>query len=88
MPDRAQSPGQSVEDCPFFLSPRERQSLQLAAKGHTSKGIALELAIAEQTAKHYLRQARAKLAAFNTTHAVAIALALGLISIEIETYKV
>ena len=88
MPDRDEGPGQSAAaGCPFLLpekalTNREQETLALAAHGHTIKAIALRLSIAERTVKHYLYQARQKLGAMNTTHAVAIAVNWGLIQFD------
>ena len=67
---------------PFCLSVRQNQVLQLAAHGlnHHEIGAALELA--PQTVRHTLQAARRKLAARNTTHAVAIALQCNWITLE------
>jgi DNA-binding CsgD family transcriptional regulator len=88
MPDRAIA-GAAVQrdELPLFalnrkLTGREIEALRLAARGLTSREMALTLFIAERTVKQYLAAAREKLGAINTTHAVAIALARRLISIE------
>jgi DNA-binding NarL/FixJ family response regulator len=82
MPDRETTPGQSEKDCPFFLSPRQRQVLALAARGLTSREIALQLTIEPGTVGNHLSRAREALGAQNTTHAVVIALVRGLIEFE------
>ncbi len=61
------------------LSPRETETLRLLAMGQSRARAAEELAISEHTLRVYLESARFKLGATNTTHAVARALALGLI---------
>ena len=61
------------------LSPREVTSLALIAKGRSRAQAADEMSISEHTIRVYVESARHKLGALNTTHAVARALALGLI---------
>lgn len=61
------------------LSPRELTTLALIAKGRSRAQAAEELSISEHTLRVYVESARHKLGAMNTTHAVARALALGLI---------
>jgi DNA-binding NarL/FixJ family response regulator len=60
------------------LTDRERQVLQLLGKGCCNKLIARELGIAEITAKIHLQKLMDKLEASTRTHAVAIAIELGL----------
>lgn len=64
------------EGCP--LSARERQCLLLAAGGLMSKQIAAEMGISEKTVEMHLTNARRKLGARTTAHAVAISLAMAL----------
>jgi DNA-binding NarL/FixJ family response regulator len=91
MPDRAFEPGQSPDEggCPFFfakkLTPRELETLRLAALGYSSKGMARYLSIAEVTAKKHLQAAREALGAANTANAVYLALRSGLIKFEAVT---
>ncbi len=59
------------------LSPRERSTLTLLAKGNNRAQAAKELDISENTLRVYVESARHKLGALNTTHAVARALADG-----------
>ena len=61
------------------LSPRELCTLALLGKGRNRAQAAAELAISENTLRVYIESARHKLGALNTTHAVARALAAGLI---------
>lgn len=83
MPDRAKSPGQSTDvDCPVFLSPRQKQALVLAACGLTDIEAARRMDVAPRTVRFYLQEARRRLNASNTTHAVAIALMARLINLE------
>ncbi len=63
------------------LSPREVSAMTLLAKGRSRAQAAEELQISEHTLRVYIETARHKLGALNTTHAVARALAQGLIVI-------
>jgi DNA-binding CsgD family transcriptional regulator len=65
---------------PLILNDREREVLGLAAAGHTNSAIAGMLSISERTIIFHLRNAREKLGATNSLHAVSKALALGLIA--------
>lgn len=62
-----------------LLSPREVSAMTLLAKGRNRAQVAEELQISEHTLRVYIETARHKLGALNTTHAVARALAQGLI---------
>lgn len=61
------------------LSPRETDALTLLAAGRSRAQAAETLKISEHTLRVYIEGARHKLGALNTTHAVANALARGLI---------
>jgi DNA-binding CsgD family transcriptional regulator len=61
--------GGEVPDCPA-LSPRERECLAWAAEGKTHWETAMILGLSEHTVRCYLKSARHKLGAANTTHAV------------------
>jgi DNA-binding CsgD family transcriptional regulator len=61
------------------LSPREREALNLLSLGQSRAEVADTLSISENTLRAYIDSARHKLGAMNVTHAVAIALARGLI---------
>lgn len=61
------------------LSPRETDALTLLAAGQSRAQAAETLKISEHTLRVYIEGARHKLGALNTTHAVANALARGLI---------
>lgn len=61
------------------LSPREAQSLTMAAHGLTDREIARRLGLMPRTVRVYLARARDKLGAVNTTHAVFLATLAGLI---------
>lgn len=61
------------------LSPREREALTHLSLGHSRAAVADTLQISENTLRAYIDSARHKLGAANVTHAVALALAKGII---------
>ncbi len=61
------------------LSPRETDALTFLAVGYSRAQIAEMLSISEHTLRAYIENARLKLGASNTTHAVARAIAEGLL---------
>ncbi|CAN0585394.1 unnamed protein product [Ectocarpus sp. 12 AP-2014] len=63
------------------LSPRETDALTLLALGNNRAQSANSLSISEHTLRVYIESARFKLAASNTTHAVAKALNQGLLRV-------
>jgi DNA-binding CsgD family transcriptional regulator len=63
------------------LSQREKECLRWRASGKSDWDIAHIMNISERTVKFHLENARAKLDAINTTHAVAKALATGTIAL-------
>jgi DNA-binding CsgD family transcriptional regulator len=63
------------------LSPREVDSLTLLGLGQNRARVAETLSISEHTLRVYIESSRIKLGANNTTHAVAMAMTQGLISI-------
>lgn len=63
------------------LSPRETDALRLLGAGLNRGRAAEQLKISEHTLRVYIESARSKLNASNTTHAVAKAMARGLINI-------
>jgi DNA-binding CsgD family transcriptional regulator len=63
-----------------LLSERERQCLMESARGKTTAEIALALQISERTVAFHLANARRKLDAANSRHAVTKALSLRLIA--------
>jgi DNA-binding NarL/FixJ family response regulator len=69
----------SQDNHPDALSPREREVLQLMARGLQNKEIAAELFISERTAKFHVSAILSKLGAGNRTEAVTIALQQGLV---------
>jgi len=64
-----------------YITARERETLRLAANGLTNQAIARAMGITVETVKTRMIKARRKLRAVDRTHAVAIALALGLLSV-------
>jgi DNA-binding NarL/FixJ family response regulator len=63
------------------LTSREIQVLKLVASGYANKTISAELAINEETTKTHLKNILAKLGARDRTHAVALGLKRGIISL-------
>jgi DNA-binding NarL/FixJ family response regulator len=63
------------------LSEREKEVLRSAAAGNSNKRIGVHLGIAEDTVKAHVRTILAKLDACDRTHAVAIAVKRGIISL-------
>jgi len=66
---------------PTQLSPRELDALHYLAAGQSRQRVAEALHISEHTLRVYVDSARYKLNALNTTHAVAVAMAHGLINL-------
>ena len=67
------------------LSARQAQCLALIAQGLTDPAIAAALSISETTVRYHVDQARRKLGAATRAHAVAMAVAQGLVDIEPAT---
>lgn len=63
------------------LSPREIAVLGLVASGNTNRKIGGELGIAEETVKVHMKSILAKMGANDRTHAVTLALELGIIEL-------
>jgi DNA-binding NarL/FixJ family response regulator len=63
------------------LSPREREVLQLMARGLQNKEIAAELVISERTVKFHVSSILGKLGAGNRTEAVTLAVQRGLVTL-------
>ncbi|MFU1479001.1 helix-turn-helix transcriptional regulator [Roseovarius sp. C7] len=61
------------------LSPREKDVITLLSRGDSRGQIATKLAISEHTLRSYIENARHKLGAVNTPHAVARAISAGII---------
>jgi len=76
--DAGAGDGQSVA---VRLSPREREVLELAARGLTADGVAAELFLSVETVRTHTRNAIKKLGARNRLHAVVMALAAGVIAV-------
>jgi DNA-binding CsgD family transcriptional regulator len=72
--------GEADEKAPM-LSERERHILQYCAMGLTAVEISVRLDVTVSTVKYHLNQLRYKMNVVNTTHAVATALKLGLITV-------
>lgn len=72
---RSQAPNPIVR-----LAPRERETLQWAAEGKSDCDIGDLMGISRDGVSYHFRSIRAKLGTSNRTHAVAMALRLGLIS--------
>ena len=65
-----------------YITTRQRQILTLAANGNTNRSIGRALGIGEEAVKSQMQKVLRKLRADDRTQAVAVALRLGLISIE------
>jgi DNA-binding NarL/FixJ family response regulator len=65
-----------------ILSPREIDVLTYAAKGFADKQIAMCIEVQPATVRTYWERLRTKLAARNRTHAVCLAIALGLVQLD------
>jgi LuxR family quorum sensing-dependent transcriptional regulator len=64
------------------LTPRERECLHWAAQGKTFQEISMILGISFGVVRQHLDKARLRLDAVNLTHAVAIAVAAGLVEVD------
>jgi DNA-binding NarL/FixJ family response regulator len=73
--------GGDAEPANIDLTPRERQVLELLARGASNKAIARRLEITPHTAKFHVAAIVAKLGATGRTDAVARAMRLGLVMI-------
>ncbi|TWB42596.1 response regulator transcription factor [Nitrospirillum pindoramense] len=73
------SPASVIEAMRPMLSPREAQCLRLLAQGEGTKQIAHQLGLRLKSVDAYLLHARQKLGAKTSTHAVVVALAMGLL---------
>ena len=67
-----------LADDPFGLTPRERQVLELVARGATNREIGAELFMAEKTASVHVSRILAKLDVRSRTEAAGVAHRLGL----------
>ncbi len=68
-------------DQPSILTPRERQVLELVARGYPNKSIAYELGISEHTAKFHVGSLLTKLDAASRAEVVTNATRRGLLSV-------
>jgi len=75
---------ESGTDAGRSLTRREREVLEQAALGMSNRQIGEALEIAEQTVKNHLSSAMRKLSLHDRTHAVVIAIGLGLISLPVR----
>jgi DNA-binding CsgD family transcriptional regulator/tetratricopeptide (TPR) repeat protein len=69
----------TLADDPFGLTPRERQVLELVARGATNREIGAELFMAEKTASVHVSRILAKLDVRSRTEAAGVAHRLGLV---------
>src|SRR5262249_48090027 len=73
------------------LTARESQILEMAAHGSTNKEVAAQLSIAADTVRMHMKSILKKLGAKDRTHAVAIAVTLGIVRLELtadhSTYR-
>jgi DNA-binding CsgD family transcriptional regulator len=67
------------------LSPAETTVVQHLANGHTRQQAANRMGRALPTVDDYLRRAREKTGALNSTHLVALAVAAGLVTLQEAT---
>lgn len=74
----------SGSDSAAVLSAREREVLGLVAMGRSSGEIATALVLASSTIETHVRRCMDKLGARNRAHAIALALARGEITLELE----
>jgi two-component system, NarL family, response regulator DegU len=74
----------AIDDRSAPLSRREQQILQFISNGNSNKRIAGVLEISEQTVKNHMTSIMRKLNANDRTHAVVLAIKLGLISIDVN----
>jgi DNA-binding NarL/FixJ family response regulator len=70
---------EAANDDPFGLTPRERQVLELVARGATNREIGAELFMAEKTASVHVSRILAKLDVRSRTEAAGVAHRLGLV---------
>ena len=66
----------------FYLPARQVEALRNAAAGMTELDAALVMGISPGTVRAHLAKARETLGARNTTHAVALAIARGILAIQ------
>lgn len=66
----------------IYLSPRQTEALILAACGMTDIEAARRMGVSPRTIRGYLQDARQRLNASNTTHAVALAIVGGVVELD------
>jgi DNA-binding CsgD family transcriptional regulator len=81
---RSSSSPRADADAPGSLSPRERDVLGLLASGATSEDAATALGLSRETVRTHVRNAIGRLGAHTRTHAVALALDSGQITLEAD----
>jgi DNA-binding NarL/FixJ family response regulator len=64
-------PGEGAEPDPYDLTAREREVMQLVARGHSNREIADELVVSEKTVKNHVHNAYMKLGVKRRAEAVA-----------------
>ena len=77
--DQEAEAADSQVDDPFGLTPRERQVLELIARGATNREIGAELFMAEKTASVHVSRILSKLDVRSRTEAAAVAHRVGLV---------
>jgi DNA-binding CsgD family transcriptional regulator/tetratricopeptide (TPR) repeat protein len=77
-PETVADEAEAAADDPFGLTPRERQVLELVARGATNREIGAELFMAEKTASVHVSRILAKLDVRSRTEAAGVAHRLGL----------
>lgn len=84
VPEVRDTPGAGDPQGPrrFSLTRRQRMALQYIALGHTERDAGRRMGIAPSTLSWHLAAARDRLDARSTAHAVALAVAAGLIHVE------
>ncbi|HET7051808.1 MAG TPA: response regulator transcription factor, partial [Solirubrobacteraceae bacterium] len=75
---QASGPAETQVEDPFGLTPRERQVLELIARGATNREIGAELFMAEKTASVHVSRILMKLDVRSRTEAAGVAHRLGL----------
>jgi HD-GYP domain-containing protein (c-di-GMP phosphodiesterase class II)/DNA-binding CsgD family transcriptional regulator len=83
-PPRTAGSPRGDADAPGSLSPRERDVLTLLASGATSEDAATALGLSRETVRTHVRNAIGRLGAHTRTHAVALALDSGQITLEAD----
>lgn len=85
-PGRAPIQGPSERRAPLgsTLTPREREVLKLASRGHSNGAIGRMLSVSEDTVKQYARLMFRRLGAVDRAHAVRRGFELGLLTADRE----